>query len=67
MRSLHSIGEADDCVDSRPSIREASGSGKERNRLAVSTHGGLLLYRTRIRYADCQLCSLPGDRRGLES
>src|SRR5262245_14023667 len=66
LRSLPSIGEAYDSVDSRASICKRSGSGKKGDRLAIPSHGGLLLYGTRIRYADCQLGSLPGDPRRLE-
>ena len=66
LRSLPSIGEANDSVDPRACICKSSGSGKERDLLAIPSHGRLLLYGTRVRYADCQLGSIPGDRRRLE-
>src|SRR5689334_9661318 len=54
-------------MDTRAAICKSSTSRKERNQLTVPGHRGLLLNRTRVRYTDCQLGSLPRNSRRLQA
>src|ERR1044071_258405 len=54
-------------MDTRASVCKSATARKERNQLTVPGHGGLLLNRTRIRYTDCKLGSLPRNSRRLQA